>query len=458
MQTMTPSVSSPAQRPRGFGRGGIHPEGRKSLASDVPIRVLPAPPLVHIPLLQHTGAPCEPRVKPREAVEAYACIADADAFISAPVHTPVAGVVQREGVTTLPNGRHVRTIPIQTSEDTPDPDAIRADLLGGDWAVGDLAGHDPDTMIQAIRDAGIVGQGGAAFPTHVKLRRNPAKPVDTVLVNGCECEPYLTSDYRFMIEAADAIISGARLAARACGAESIRIAIEDDRPGAIDAMREAAGDDVEIAVVQTRYPMGGEKQTVRAVLGRTIPTGGLPLDVGVVVVNATTAAAIARAVLRGKPLTHRVVCVTGDGISEPANLLVPVGAPIQALIDACGGLTRDAARLIAGGPMMGFAVGDMNTPITKGTGGLLVLTEADVRRSQETACVRCGRCVEVCPLGLVPSRIALAARHKDWDLARRYHMSACMECGCCAYVCPAAIPLVQLMRMGKTQMLKETRA
>ena len=203
--------------------------------------------------------------------------------------------------------------------------------------------------------------------------------------------------------------------------------------------------------------MAGNHVTVRAALGRTIPTGGLPLDVGVVVINVATAAAIARAVLRGKPLTHRVVSVTGAGIANPKNLLVPVGASYADLIQFCGGLKPEAARVIAGGPMMGFALGAFNVPVTKGTSGIVVLTAADVRKAEETTCVRCGRCVDVCPLNLVPTRIALAARHKDWDLAKRHHMMACMECGCCAYVCPAGIPLVQLMRMGKAQMLKETK-
>jgi electron transport complex protein RnfC len=201
--------------------------------------------------------------------------------------------------------------------------------------------------------------------------------------------------------------------------------------------------------------MGGEKQTVKAVLGRTIPTGGLPLDVGVVVMNVGTAAAVARAVLRGKPLTHRVVSVTGAGIMQPKNLLVPVGVPYRKLIDCCGGLRPEAERVLAGGPMMGFTLGNLDTPVTKGTSGVVVLTEKDLQEAEETACVRCGHCVDVCPLNLVPTKLALAARHKDWELARRYHIMACMECGCCAYSCPASIPLVQLIRMGKAQMPRE---
>jgi electron transport complex protein RnfC len=301
-----------------------------------------------------------------------------------------------------------------------------------------------------------VGLGGAAFPTHVKLTRNESRPVDTLLVNGCECEPYLTSDYRLMLEAPAAIVCGAMLAAKACGARGIVIAVESNKADAAERLRQAAsGTAVRVSVVRTKYPMGGERQVVPAVLKRRVPTGGLPLDVGVVVINVGTAAAVARAVLRAKPLTHRVVTVTGAGIANPKNLLVPIGASYRALIDCCGGLTDDAVRVVAGGPMMGFALGSLDAPVTKGTSGVTVLTTRDVTRIEETQCIRCGRCVDVCPLHLVPTRMAMASRYKDWELARRYYLSACCECGCCAYVCPAGIPLVQLMRTGKSQMPRE---
>jgi electron transport complex protein RnfC len=436
---------------------GVHPDERKDLSRSRAIEVLPPPENVAIALLQHTGAPCEPLVKTRDAVELGTKLAEAKAFISAPVHASVPGIVQRESVTTLPNGRHVKTLPILTAPGALEGDSLRDEIFGGDWPLKGFEALEPAAIVQAVREAGIVGQGGAAFPTHVKLTRNPAKPVDVILLNGCECEPYLTADFRMMVEFPDAILSGAQLAARAAGATRICIAVEDNKPEAAEALRQAAaGSAVEVIVVQSRYPMGGEKQTVRAALGRTLPTGGLPLDVGVVVLNVASAAAIARAALRGKPLTHRVIAVTGDGIVSPKNVLAPVGASYRTLIDFCGGLKPDTARVIAGGPMMGFSLGSLDVPITKGTSGIVALTGEDVCRGKETTCVRCGRCVDVCPLNLVPTRLALAARHKNWDMARRYYLTACMECGCCAYVCPASIPLVQLMRMGKAQMLKET--
>lgn len=444
---------------RGTGRiaRGVHPHEHKSLARGRAIEVLPTPGSVAIALLQHTGAACESLVKTRDAVEFGAKLGDAKAFISAPVHASISGVVQRESVATLPNGRHVKTLPVQAAPGNLEGDALIADLFGGEWPLDSFEDRDPAAIVQAVREAGIVGHGGAAFPTHVKLTRNPAKPVDVLLLNGCECEPYLTADYRMMVEFPAPILTGARLAARAAGASRVCIAVEDNKPEAIEALRKAAGGSpIEVIAVQSRYPMGGEKQTVRAALGRIQPTGGLPLDVGVVVLNVASAAAIARAVLRGRPLTHRVVAVTGDALVSPKNVLAPVGASYQSLIDFCGGLKPGAARVIAGGPMMGFALGSLEAPITKGTSGIVALSAGEVRRAEETSCVRCGRCVDVCPLNLVPTRLALAARHKNWDMAKRYYITACMECGCCAYVCPASIPLVQLMRMGKAQMLKET--
>lgn len=435
---------------KGSFRRGIHPSGHKELSEEASIEVLPVPSQVEIALSQHIGAPCKAIVAARDEVAAGDMVGDVDSFIGAPVHASIAGKVARESVATLPNGLRVKTLPIKAGEEQMEGDELLEDIYGGNWSTAAISEMEPKDIANKVRDAGIVGHGGAAFPTFVKLLRNKEKPVDTLLVNGCECEPFLTADQRLMQQAPAPIVSGAMIAARAAGASQVVVAIENNKPDAIEAMRkQAEGTPVKVAVVKTRYPMGGEKQTVKAVLNRKIPTGGLPLDIGVVVVNVATAAAIARAVLRGKPVTHRIVTVTGAGIAEPKNLLAPIGASYQDLIDYCGGLNEHAARVVSGGPMMGFAVGDLSAPITKGTSGIVVLTRADIARSRETNCVRCGRCVDVCPLNLVPSKMAMAARNEDWDLAGKYQISACMECGCCAYTCPASIPLVQLIRVGK---------
>lgn len=437
-----------------FARG-IHPSDNKAFAAEAAIEVIPTPAQVLIPMLQHVGAPCAPLTKPKQQVALGEVIGDCEAFISAPVHATVNGVAQMPSVATLANGRHVQAVPIKAEGDQLAGDALFADIFGGDWPK-ETGSFSPEQIADAVRKAGIVGLGGAAFPTHVKVRRNDKKPIDTLLLNGCECEPYLTADYRVMLEAPAPIITGALLTAKGCGAERIIIAVEDNKPAAVEALRKAAaGTNITVASVHTRYPMGGERQTVKAVLNREVPTGGLPLDVGVVVMNVGTAAAVARAVVRGKPLTHRVVTVSGAGVKQPKNLLVPIGISYGELIDYCGGMTEDAARVVAGGPMMGFTIGDLKSPVTKGTSGLTILTKSDVKKSAETACVRCGRCVDVCPLGLVPTKMAHAAKHQDWELAKRYYLTACCECGCCAYACPASIPLVQLMRVGKAKMPKE---
>lgn len=436
-----------------FG-GGVHPPERKSLAESMPVEVLPTPRLISVPLLQHLGAPCDALVKNREEVEIGQVIGRSEAPISAPVHASVEGTMAKPSVATLPNGRHVASLPIKVAaEQSLEGRDLFEDHFGGSWPTAGLGEHTPESITAAVREAGLVGMGGAAFPTWVKLTQNPERPVDTLLVNGCECEPYLTADNRLMIEAAPPIISGALLAAQAAGAESIVVAIEDNKPEAIAAMREAAeGTGIEVSSIPTKYPQGAEKQLVLVTLGRTVPRGGLPLDVGVVVVNVGTAAAISRAVLRGKPLTHRIVTVSGDGIATAKNVLVPIGTAYRDVIEFAGGLRGEAARVIAGGPMMGFTLGQFGVPVTKGTSGITVLTHDNLRQAEETACVRCGRCVDVCPMALVPTKIALAARFGSWELVERFHADACMECGCCAFECPAQIPLVQLIRLGKVHL------
>ncbi len=457
--------------------GGVHAPERKELAAGTQIEVLPTPPEVRLPLLQHLGAPCEPVVAPRSEVELGQLLGDSQARVSAPVHASVCGKVGRAAMVTLPNGRRVSAVPIQTDlERTPSGRQLFEELFRGPWLealAGELQRFEPAEIVEAARRAGLVGLGGAGFPTHIKLTRNPEKPIRWLLVNGCECEPYLTADHRLMLEAPEPILAGALLARRAVGAEQVIVCLEDNKADALEALQAAGaeqviaclednkadalealraaalGTDVEFRVLPTRYPQGGEKQLVQAVLRREVPLGGLPLDVGAVVINVATSAALARAVLRGQPLTHRVMSVSGRGIAQPKNLLVPLGTSYGRVLEYCGGLTDQAVRVVAGGPMMGFSLGSLDVPITKGTSGVIALVREEMGRVEETACVRCGRCGEVCPVGLLPTRLALAARAGDAALARRCFAEACVECGCCAFACPAGLPLVQLIRAAK---------
>ncbi len=436
--------------------GGVHPSGHKGLAADSIIEVLPTPATVTIPMSHHIGAPCEALTKPKQELAIGELIGSSKAFISAPIHASVNGVAGMVCSVTLPTGKRVKAVPVKAAENQPDAREVYNDFFKGDYPTSGLEQYVPEAITEAVKSAGITGMGGATFPTFVKFLKNEKKPIDTLLVNGCECEPYLTSDYRLMVEAPLAVLCGALLAARACGARNIVIAIEDNKPLAIDAMRRAAkSTGITIMELPTKYPQGSEKQTILSALGRRVPGGALPLDVGVVVINVGTASTIARAVTRGKPLTHRIVSVTGDGIKHPKNILAPIGASYADLIEHCGGLTDDTARVVSGGPMMGFTVGDLTSPITKGTSGITVLVQQDVEAPPETNCVRCGKCVDACPMNLVPTRIALASRYRQWELTDTYHISSCIECGCCSYVCPANIPLVQLIKTGKALKTKK---
>ena len=429
---------------------GIHPPERKQYSSYKQIEVIPAPEKLLFPLQQNIGAPSKPIVKARQDVLYGDMIAKSGGFVSAPLHSPVSGKVQRSTVITLPNGRHMDAIVIKAEENQTTGDDFYKDLTGADWPKNGVDEYDPHKISESINNAGIVGLGGATFPTHVKIMPNEKKPVHTLLLNGCECEPYLTSDYRLMREAPAAIITGALLAARALGARDIVINVEDNKMDAVEALRQAAqGTNIQIGVLKTKYPQGSEKHLILSVTKLEVPLGGLPSDVGIAVSNVGTIAAVAMAIIKGKPLTHRVVSVTGGGVVRPANLLAPIGISFGELIEFCGGLNKNTARLIAGGPMMGFPFTDLETPVTKGTSGLTILTEEEIQKTEETSCIRCGRCVDVCPMRLVPTKIALAARYGEVEVAERYNIMACFECGSCAYGCPANIPLVQLIRAGK---------
>lgn len=438
-----------------FSRG-VHPPEHKELAKNAPIEIIPTPKKVMLPLLQHIGGPCTPLVKKKQTVAFGELIGKGEAFISASLHAPVAGVVQKMEVTTLSNGRHMQAIVIHSEGEQVEGQALWDTLFGGEWPQKTYQSMSPEEINTAINASGIVGLGGAAFPTHAKIIPNDRKPVDTLIVNGCECEPYLTTDYRVMVESPGAIVAGAQLAARAVGARIAYIGIENNKPEAVEALRQPAAEaGIKIAVVKTKYPQGSEKHLIKALLNREVPLGGLPSDIGVAMTNVATVTTLARAVMRQIPLTHRVISVTGGGIVHPKNVLVPIGTPMGELIDYCGGLKKTAGRILAGGPMMGFAFTNPKTPVTKGTSGITVLTHEEIRQVDQTVCVRCGRCVDVCPMNLVPTKLAAASRFKDLNLTRRYNINACFECGSCAYICPAGLPLVQNIRTGKALIAAE---
>lgn len=434
---------------------GIHPPHRKYTEAE-PIRLYVPTRDLLVPMAQHIGAACAPVVKSGQAVQLGEKIADTEAFVSAPIHAPVNGTIGAGTICLLPAGRRVPAVLVKPAPDGAclPPDFL-AQFLNRDWSDVDPNALQPDEICEAIRAAGIVGMGGATFPTFIKLKRDPKRPVDTVLLNGAECEPYLTADHRLMLECPEALIVGLQLAMRSSGAQRGLICIESNKPDAIEALRaESAGRaGLEVVVCASKYPMGGERQLIPAVLGRVVPSApkGLPLDVGAVVINVATAHAIARAVLRKLPFTHRIVTVTGRGVREPGNWLVPIGTLFADLVEACGGLTDDAVKAIAGGPMMGPCLPHLSVPVVKGSGGLTLMASAETERYAESPCIRCGRCIDNCPLHLAPTKIAHAAKYHEWELAAAHDLNACCECGCCAFVCPAQIPLPQYIRSAKAQ-------
>jgi electron transport complex protein RnfC len=427
-------------------KGGIHPPDRKELSRGAAIAPAKPPKTVVIPLSQHIGAPCSPTVEIGQEVKLGEVVGTAEAFVSAPVHATVSGKVVGIGEFPNPMGRMVNCVVIEND--------------GREEWVGlkedpDYLGLEPAAIKEKIKNAGIVGMGGAAFPTNVKLSPPKEKPIDTVILNGAECEPYLNADYRLMIEQPREIIEGLKILMRILGVEKGSIGIENNKPDAVKVMTEAASgeSDIDVVACEVKYPQGAEKMLIKAITGREVPSsGGLPMDVGVVVQNIGTAIAIYEAVRFGKPLIERVVSVTGQGINEPRNLMVRIGTPVAQLIEECGGLKDDSAKVISGGPMMGFALFTLDMPVTKGTSGILVMSEAETVHTEEyEACIRCGRCIDVCPMGLMPSMISVCAEAEQYEDAKEYGLFDCFECGTCAYVCPSKRPIVQFVRLAKSQ-------
>jgi electron transport complex protein RnfC len=400
-------------------------------------------PLFVVPLSQSAGSPAVPLVREGREVVRGEPIAEASGFVSVPIHAPATGRVER--IAPAPSARGELTSAIYLR---PYLSASQEILYG---APQDIERMTPAEIVRAAQATGVVGLGGAAFPTHVKLKAPEGKVIDTVVVNGCECEPYLTADHRVMLEQPARVLHGTRVAMKALGALRAVIGVEDNKMDAVEALRRALGSasDIAIQAVPARYPQGAERILVQSLLGREIPTGGLPADVGLAVFNVATLAQIGELLPRSQGLIERVVTIAGPGVAKPGNYLIALGTPLRWALEQAG-CTPGATEVILGGPMMGAAIGSLDVPITKGVTGVLVLTGREVNGHRVYPCIHCGACVDACPMRLNPSRLGMLARKRRYqEMDEELHLNTCFECGCCSFVCPANIPLVQYFRVAK---------
>ncbi len=427
-------------------KGGIHPHYHKNRTSNLPIRRLPFPPRLILPLDQHLGAPALPLVRPGQEVQRGEKIASANGFVSAPIHAPATGVVKSIELKPTARGSLTRSIVIEVLKG--DPQEVKV------GSPHDIDNMDHDELVSAIQESGLAGLGGAAFPSHVKLSRHNTKQADLLLVNGCECEPYLTTDHRVMLEQPEDLIQGIKYALKATGTQRAIIGIEDNKLDAVKIIRAHLQQEksIEVKTVITRYPQGAEKLLVKSLLGKEVPEGGLPLDIGVIIHNVGTLAQMGRLLPAGEGLIERIVTITGTGVEKPGNYKIPLGTPIGFVLDT---LRIDTTKesIILGGPMMGPAMGSLEAPVTKGTSGILVFHERDFIDREHVKvypCIKCGRCVDACPMRLNPAQLGwLAANREYLVMAEKHHLDNCFECGCCSYICPSNIPLVQYFRIAK---------
>ncbi len=432
-------------------RGGLHPAYHKDATAALPVETMPVPKRLLVSLAQHMGAPSKPLVKKGDAVRRGQPIGEPAGFVSTWVHAPTSGLVK--GLLNVPtaSGRLATVVEIEADGQ----DAAVEQPAAADWTT-----LPAKQLVELVLKAGIIGMGGAGFPTHVKLSPPAEKKIETLILNGAECEPYLTADHRLMLEQAARIWEGVGLLRKILGAARVRVAVEDNKPDALAAlaqvMQGAAGD-VELVTLKTAYPQGAEKQLIYSCTGREVPSGGLPMDVGCVVENVGTAAAVADAICRGQPLLERVLTLTGDAIKTPKNILARVGTTFADLIAFCGGLTAPAGKIICGGPMMGVAQTTLDAAVAKTTSGILCLGRNAAQNYLSQPCIGCGRCVRACPSGLLPCTLSEALEAEQYDAVEELNVLDCIECGACAYECPARRPLVQFMRQGKSQTLLRRR-
>ena len=429
---------------------GIHPKEFKQITENLEIREVPIPPRVIIPIRQHIGAPLIPVVKKGDRVKTGQVIADSEAFVAAPVHSSCTGVVKNIGNYPTPISPSDTCIEIETEEKEEFDFDLNSNI--------DYKSLSKQEILKLIRKAGIVGMGGAAFPAVVKFSPPKDVHIDTVILNGCECEPYLTSDHRTMLELSEKVLKGLKIIMRAVEAENGIIGIEDNKLDAIEKMSQLVinESDISVQAVKTKYPQGAEKMLIDALTGRKIPPGALPFNVGVVVSNVGTAAAIYDAVVKNIPLYRRVLTVTGESLENPANLLARVGTPFSFLFDYLGGFSDDVTKLILGGPMMGITQFNLDVGVTKATSGILVFGKR--KRKKEFNCINCAECINHCPMFLIPTKIVRFAKNSAWDKAEDYGVMNCIECGACSFVCPSNIPLVQWIRVAKARIAEIKKA
>lgn len=428
-----------------FGfRGGVHPPENKLQTENLPVEELKAPKMVYIPLLQHIGAPLEPVVKVGEKVLKGQKIADSQGFMTSPIHSSVSGTVKKIEEHVFPLMGRMQTIFIENDEQDSWAELTKID----DWESA-----TKEELLAIIREKGIVGIGGASFPTHIKLNPPADAKIDTLVLNGAECEPYLNSDNRLMLEEPEKIIAGIEIIKHILGIDRAVVGIEENKPEAIESMKKAVGDTgIVIMPLKTKYPQGGEKQLIKAVLDREVPSGSLPSSVGVVVQNTGTAAAIYDAVVNGIPLIEKIVTVSGLAIKNPKNVRVAIGTPFSHLLEHCGVNREEIDKLVMGGPMMGMAQFSEEAPVIKGTSGLLALTKKETNPYKAKPCISCGKCVDVCPMKLLPLMYPRIASSEQWEGMKEYNLMDCIECGSCAFICPSNRPLTEAIKLGKSKL------
>ncbi len=438
-----------------FSVKGVHPPENKHFSSDLELSSPVNPTEVKVPLQQHIGAPLEPVVNKGDEVQRGQKLGDSESFVSAPVHSPITGMVKNIEKVTVPSGDKVEAVIIERSQEN------QEDTTFKEITLEDQSDNNSADDIRArVKEAGITGMGGAMFPTHVKLAVPEDKEIDHFILNGAECEPYLTVDHRIMVEKAEEVVQGFKFLMEAVEVEKGIIAIEENKPDAIEKMRELVSKEsnIKVETLPTQYPQGGETVLIKTLLDREVPVEGLPLDVGVIVNNVATAAAVYEAVENNKPMLDRPLTITGRGVKEPGNYIVPIGTSFQEVIEAAGGLKGEVGKVVAGGPMLGNSLADLSAPVVKGTSGILVMRKEEVEDYDPDPCIKCARCVDACPCDLMPLNLSNFARKEKLEKLSEYKVRNCIECGSCSYICPAQRPLVHYIRLGKAQLNEQQQS